>query len=533
MKLTKVTPFLSSCFLLFLTLPLLGQVEICDNALDDDGDGFIDLSDEDCSCRTVQALSLIPNPSFEDQECCPNNRSQMNCATTWIQASAPTTDYIHQCGWLGWENLPMPLPIPDGEGAVGFRDGRFDTQSGGDNPNFKEYLGACLIRPLRAGTRYKFRFHVGFTNPINSPPINVSFFGTNDCDNLPFGNGDETFGCPTNGPNWQRLGNVYTSGSNEWKEYEINVAPRTDIYAITIGPDCPQRDLTENPYYFFDNLILAEESAFEFDIRANTQPCADDINLFLPDYDSLTYQWYKNGVALIGETNATLQNPPGDGQYTAIFGDGTGCTATKTFDFRVPTFTTATSATICQGETYAFNYQALSKAGVYYDSLKNSNNCDSIIRLTLNVDSNLTEVVNAKIFPNEAFLIGDVSFRQPGQFQRTITSSFGCDSTVLLTLDFYNVYIPNVFSPNGDGINDYFTIAGDEELVQINKLTIADRWGNQVYAGWKLVGDGYTRGWDGQMGAQPVPNGVYLYMAEVLMDDQITRTFSGTVTLMR
>ena len=39
--------------------------EICDNAIDDDNDGLIDLNDSDCACILVEPVSLIPNPSFE------------------------------------------------------------------------------------------------------------------------------------------------------------------------------------------------------------------------------------------------------------------------------------------------------------------------------------------------------------------------------------------------------------------------------------------------------------------------------------
>ena len=55
--------------------------EICDNAIDDDLDGLIDLNDPDCTCESTEPVSLIPNPSFEDLDCCPDNRSQLNCAT--------------------------------------------------------------------------------------------------------------------------------------------------------------------------------------------------------------------------------------------------------------------------------------------------------------------------------------------------------------------------------------------------------------------------------------------------------------------
>jgi len=61
------------------------NTEICDNGVDDDQDGLIDLNDEDCACQIIEPISLIPNPSFENQTCCPTNRSQMDCAETWIQ----------------------------------------------------------------------------------------------------------------------------------------------------------------------------------------------------------------------------------------------------------------------------------------------------------------------------------------------------------------------------------------------------------------------------------------------------------------
>ena len=329
-------------FLQLSTALIAQSVEICDNAIDDDGDGLIDLNDVDCFCQLAEAVSLIPNPSFEDQVCCPTNRSRMDCAATWVQASAPTTDYIHTCGWQGWENLPMPLPIPDGEGALGFRDGRFARNNGNgngndaDNPNWKEYAGACLTSPLRTGVSYKFQFHIGFTEQPFSPSLAVTFFGTPDCANLPFGEGDSAFGCPTNDPNWRQLSAINTSGRNEWKQLELNITPTVDIHAIAIGPPCRRTSGTESPYYFFDNLVLAEQSAFEFEIRANNQPCAANLSFEIPEYDSLSYQWYKDGIALIGATNPRLDLPPSEGIYEVLFTSSEGCKVTPPFNFLIP-----------------------------------------------------------------------------------------------------------------------------------------------------------------------------------------------------
>lgn len=520
-----------------LATPLLAQqVEVCNNTIDDDGDGLADQNDPDCFCPIFKPVSLIPNPSFEDKSCCPANRSQIECADVWIQASATTTDYIHTCRFLGADDLPMPLPVPDGEGAIGFRDGRFDQASETEtnsNPNWKEYAGACLTGPLRAGVSYKFQFHIGFTLQPFSPDINVSFFGTTNCDHLPFGNGDNTFGCPTNSPDWINLGSVIASGTFTWLQKEIIVTPSQDIYAIAIGPDCPNRAVSFSPYYFFDNLILAEQSAFEFDIQRSGELCSNNLSLEIADYDTLSYQWYKNGVALLEETNAALLNPPGDGNYHVVFESKEGCVATKTFGYKIPKVTTVMAQTICEGDVYRFGNQQLTQAGMYWDTLKTVNNCDSIIELDLTVDTNKGDSVSIKIFPSESYDIGQVSFSQQGIYRETIMSSIGCDSTVNLTLAYYHVYAPNVFSPNGDGVNDFFSISGGEDLIQIKNLNIFDRWGNQVFTKQELMPHSEEDGWDGRIGTEKAESGVYMYSVNLVMDDGKERSFSGGVTLRR
>ncbi|MEM9836638.1 MAG: hypothetical protein AAF828_09055, partial [Bacteroidota bacterium] len=173
--------------------PLLAQlapVEICDNGVDDDGDGLVDLNDDECYCPPRDPISLIPNPSFEEKYCCPETRSQLDCAMGWVQASEATTDLIDTCGWLGWEDLPPPMPFPDGSAIMGFRNGvPFENPNAPILPNWKEYAGACLRGPLLQGQTYRFEFHVGFTLN-NSPPTQLFFFGTPDCSYLPFGIGN-------------------------------------------------------------------------------------------------------------------------------------------------------------------------------------------------------------------------------------------------------------------------------------------------------------------------------------------------------
>lgn len=516
-------------------LPERTMEEVCDNGIDDDGDGLIDLNDPDCACATVDPVSLIPNPSFEDYKCCPRSRGLLSCAETWIQASAATTDFLHTCDWVGWEDLPVPLPMPDGEGCIGYRNGRFNTDDFSDRkaPNYKEYVGACLSTPLREGINYRFRFNVGFTYAENSPPTEVVFYGTTDCDQLPFGGDNREFGCPTNNPAWKVLGSVSASGTETWTENEIDILPQEDIYAIAIGPSCEELDGNADLYYFLDNLTLADRKAFEFEISEHGNPCANTFELRLPDYDTLQYQWYLNGVAIVGATQASLRPVGPDGNYQVRITSEKGCKVTNDFHFERPVFFEEQEVTICQTEIYQFFGQSLQETGAYSKTLKSLDNCDSIIQLNLRIVDQQVDSVAVKLFPGESYRAGAFTFSAPGRHMATFSTELGCDSTLVVDLELYQVYLPNAFSPNQDGVNDAFVIYGDDDLVLIQSLKIFNRWGQLVYQGEELPPNDTSRAWDGSTTRGVAPDGIYIYSANLLMADGIERKVQGMVSLIR
>ena len=500
--------------------------EICDNAIDDDGDGLIDLNDPDCTCQVAEPKSLIPNPSFEEMDCCPSAPSQMDCATSWIQASEATTDFIHMCDFMGWDEFPPPLPFPDGEGCAGFRDGRVRGDAQNPEYNWKEYAGACLLSPLLKDTAYVFEFYVGFVDRFKSPPINITFFGTNDCSNLPFGIGDEAFGCPTNGPGWEWLGSTLVSGGvgNKWVKAKIEVTPKENINAIAIGPDCPPVQSPISLYYFFDDLTLADLHSFQFTITAQSQPCEDDFTLQIPDQPGFTYQWYKDGIALIGETSTHLNKMHGEGNYQVRIMQGTSCLLTGIRNYSVPVENNSVVTTICEGESYPFGDQLLSTSGHYLDTFKTIFNCDSIVDLNLEVLGIEADSVSVKIFEGETYKIGSDRLTKEGDYLTHLISSKGCDSLVYVQLTYYHVFIPNIFSPNGDGINDIFSVMSADDQIEKSTFSIFDRWGNQIFNGSE---------WDGRSREHFANPGVYPYIASIKMSDGIERRFSGSITLIR
>jgi len=510
--------------LLCIIIPslLFGQIEICDNGIDDDGDSLIDLNDNDCDCEIIEPISLIPNPSFEEMNCCPSERSQLDCATDWIQASEPTTDYIHTCDWLGWDDFPPPRPFPDGQGIMGFRDGRVRSSTNVLEPYWKEYAGACLLSPLLKDSVYRFQFDVGFVDIQKSPPIDISFFGTANCDYLPFGIGNEAFGCPSNSPNWQKLAEVRVSGGlgNKWVNTFLEITPEEDIYAIAIGPDCNPIFSDNSIYYFFDNLLLADFESFNLQITETVHPCSQDYTLTIPFNPDFEYQWYLSGVALQGEVFSELTQNYGEGTYQVRILDGTSCRVSATFEYAIPVFNHPVNTSICNGDVYEFGNLQLTEPGFYVDTFPNQNNCDSIVALQLEVIGQQYDTLEASIFEGETFELEDQSFETAGDYPLVFTSSLGCDSLVLLKLTNFNIFIPNAFSPNNDGVNDIFRPnVPDDEITSIDML-IFDRWGNQLHKGSE---------WDGAE-AQP---GVYLYLIIFDFRDGTSKTFSGDLTLLR
>lgn len=305
--------------LLLSSVGAYGQ-EICDNAIDDDFDGLIDLNDDDCDCLSPIDSSSIPNPSFEGTDCCPSGFSQMNCATTWIQASDPTSDYLNLCDFSSYEiagGLGPSLPLPgEGEGFVGFIT----------IPDWNEYIGACLTDPLIAGDSYTLAFSIAWSR--GDADLEVSLFGTPSCGDLPWVGLD----CPVGIGGWNILASdlVIFPADNDWITVVLEFTPSEDIYAIAIGGPCdpPAPELPGYNLHYLDELVLVESDLYlDLTINGIGGWCSDD--LLLTGYSDTvggTWQWYKSNIALIGETTENLYPIPyGAGDFTLVYTLGSQC----------------------------------------------------------------------------------------------------------------------------------------------------------------------------------------------------------------
>ena len=122
-------------------------------------------------------------------------------------------------------------------------------------------------------------------------------------------------------------------------------------------------------------------------------------------------------------------------------------------------------------------------------------------------------------------------------YRLTITGEDGCEAeffTLVTVEEKDNIYVPNVFSPNGDNINDRFTIFGDENYVEsVLEMHVFDRMGNVVYKGTHLPINDENYGWDGTFKSRLLAPAVFVYTAEILFKNGKRKIYSGDISLLR
>ncbi|MFO7657106.1 MAG: gliding motility-associated C-terminal domain-containing protein [Bacteroidales bacterium] len=116
-----------------------------------------------------------------------------------------------------------------------------------------------------------------------------------------------------------------------------------------------------------------------------------------------------------------------------------------------------------------------------------------------------------------------------GQIWVKVTDSNGCigtDTIQILNCTYhFNLFIPNAFTPNDDGRNDYWLIKGHENYPNIS-VKVFDSWGNQVFQS----DQGYSQPWDGTWNGKKLPVNAYYYVINL---GDGSKEIVGSITLIR
>jgi gliding motility-associated-like protein len=121
-------------------------------------------------------------------------------------------------------------------------------------------------------------------------------------------------------------------------------------------------------------------------------------------------------------------------------------------------------------------------------------------------------------------------------YRATVTNEFGCvgiDSMNIKTFCLTTqVFIPNAFTPDGDGLNDVLMVRG-KGIAQVRSFRIFSRWGELVFEKTNFAPNDSAFGWDGRIRGAVGPSEVYVYIADVVCENDLINTYKGNVTLLK
>ncbi|MFZ4544963.1 MAG: T9SS type B sorting domain-containing protein [Saprospiraceae bacterium] len=117
-------------------------------------------------------------------------------------------------------------------------------------------------------------------------------------------------------------------------------------------------------------------------------------------------------------------------------------------------------------------------------------------------------------------------------FEATNDNDCKAETSLMIYVDKTSrVYVPNSFSPNGDGTNDFYSIFSGTDVSAITNFHIIDRWGTLIFERSALALNDETSGWDGQYKGQAANTGNYIFTADIHFIDGRVEKLIGDVYL--
>ncbi len=237
------------------------------------------------------------------------------------------------------------------------------------------------------------------------------------------------------------------------------------------------------------------------------------------------------------------------GTYINVFKGVNTCDSIRTLNLTInPVARKTVNAQICKGFTYLAGGKQQTQSGTYIDSLKTSLGCDSIVTTVLQVNPlpafflpidsvvciGKTLLINLSGYNSVQWNTGvsdkvfDIS--SAGIYGATVTDSKGCIGTDSILVNFQRcipIRVPDGFTPNGDGKNDYFRPLIGAQITNY-RMQIWSRWGQLVF---ETKENG--KGWNGKYNGEVQPNGAYIYFFSFIDPDGVPVVKKGTFVLIR
>ena len=121
-------------------------------------------------------------------------------------------------------------------------------------------------------------------------------------------------------------------------------------------------------------------------------------------------------------------------------------------------------------------------------------------------------------------------------YQLTVLNEYSCADTTTINIALSKgklIYVPNVFTPNFDGVNDYFQLFPGCGVSSMKNLQIMDRWGSLIFSKDVIDPSVPSGFWDGKIKGKIGASGVYIWQVELELVDGTTKRLSGDINLLR
>lgn len=274
-----------------------------------------------------KSQNLVPNPSFEEYDTCPDNLIQLIRATHWFYVSEGTSDYFNSCDLTPY-NMSVPANTVgyqmanSGNAYAGSAFTTIDSLLNGTNFDRVEYLGVRLIEPLN-NTLYKVSFYVSLSDSVNGvgsgPKLAGSGINIFNChfsntpvyeDTLGMLAAEPNFEVKTDNPvtdslGWTKLQGYYYAQGGE--EYMIIGQLNKNYYAYNTNRYFYFAGIKSIvTYYYYDDVevVPVSESAFPNIFTPNGDGINDAFDLKISCYNcGLQLQIYNRWGQLLFTTD--------------------------------------------------------------------------------------------------------------------------------------------------------------------------------------------------------------------------------------
>lgn len=266
------------------------------------------------SARLVGQVNLVPNPSFEQFDTCPNNLDQLSYASYWYNPNNSSPDYFNSCGGNVPQNAPGWQMPRTGNAYGGFS--AYNYYYNGSGLNIREYVGVPLIDTLQRGKHYCVEFYVSLSDSSywainrlglylsNNPATNVIGETLSYIPQIAF----DTNELLTDKIGWMRISGTYLAAGGE--RYVTIGNFYADNQTDTIG----QLGVAIAAYYYIDDVAVYEIT--DCDAGNNASICyQDSVQLGVVSSPGVVYSW----SPLVGLNNSNISNPKASPDTTITY----------------------------------------------------------------------------------------------------------------------------------------------------------------------------------------------------------------------